>query len=226
MWPRRRRIRKPPGKRRPFIRHHPSKKSFRSLYKSAGSVVYGVRVSEGQTPAWHEQLYQAKAAELVLYGRALGLSHAEAEDVVQETFVALLERESPPQQPEHYAARAFRNRALNYKRSLWRRLTRELESARWFERDAAESPAEAMAMKCLADLPVPQREAVVLKLWHEFTFEEIGELVGVPANTAAGRYRYGLEKLRACMKGESYERDERIGEAVEVIETAPPVAGA
>ena len=33
-----------------------------------------------------------KAAELILYGRALGLSHSEAEDVLQETFLALMQK--------------------------------------------------------------------------------------------------------------------------------------
>src|ERR1700727_1146499 len=49
----------------------------------------GVKPSECNGP-WCQPLYEAKAAGLVLYGRALGLSHGEAEDVVQETFVALL----------------------------------------------------------------------------------------------------------------------------------------
>ena len=197
-----------------------------SLYKYAPCGVYGLRVNAGPTPAWCEKLYQAKATELILYGRALGLGHAEAEDVVQETFVALLQRESPPDQAEHYCARSFRNRALNYRRSMWRRLTRELESRRWFERNTDESPTERAAMKCLSDLPMPQREVLVLKLWHEFTFEEIGELTGVSSNTAAGRYRYGLEKLRACMKGQAYEEHEIIGGPAAVVDTTPPVAGA
>ena len=83
---------------------------------------------------WCEGLYEAKAAELILYGRALGLSHSEAQDVLQETFVALLQRGQPPSKPDRYCVRSFRNRALNYHRSLWRRLARELESRRWFER--------------------------------------------------------------------------------------------
>ena len=74
---------------------------------------------------WCAALYHAKASELVLYGRALGLSHGEAEDVLQETFMALVRRPDAPAQPEHYCVRSFRNRALNYRRSLWRRLTRE-----------------------------------------------------------------------------------------------------
>jgi RNA polymerase sigma-70 factor (ECF subfamily) len=174
---------------------------------------------------WCERLYDAKAADLVLYGRALGLSHGESEDVLQETFVALLGREQAPDQPEHYCIRSFRNRALNYRRSLWRRLARELESRRWFERAPDETPAERAAMRCLATLPVEQREVIVLKIWHEHTFEEIGELLERSPNTVAGRYRYGLQKLRACMKGETYERLEGIGDAVAFLDAAPPVGG-
>ena len=174
---------------------------------------------------WCETLYRAKASELVLYGRALGLSHGEAEDVLQETFVALMQRPQPPELPEHYCVRSFRNRALNYRRSLWRRLTRELESARWFERSPAENPAERAAMRGLAALPPDQREVIVLKLWHDHTFEAIGELLDISPNTAAGRYRYGLQKLRTLLKGESYEQDDRVGDAIALVDTAPPLPG-
>ena len=177
-------------------------------------------MDEGSKPVWCEKIYQAKAAELILYGRALGLSHGEAEDVLQETFVALLQRDAPPDNPTHYCVRSFRNRALNYRRSLWRRLTRELESSRWFEGTSSETPAERAAMRCLAELPSAQREVIVLKVWHEFTFEEIAALLEVSPNTAAGRYRYGLEKLRACLKGENHERDEFVGSAIEMLESA------
>lgn len=123
--------------------------------------------------------------------------------MVQETFLRLLQMPDAPERPEHYCVRSFRNHALNHRRSLWRRVTREFESSRWFERASDESPTERAAMRCLGELPVPQREVIVLKLWHEYTFEEIGELLEVSPHTAAGRYRYGLEKLRACMKGEA-----------------------
>ena len=182
-----------------------------------------------EPPAWCERLYRAKAAELILYGRALGLGHGEAEDVVQETFLALLQRAGPPEEPERYCVRSFRNRALNYRRSFWRRLAREWESVRWFERSDGEPPEERAAMRCLAELPVAQREVIVLKIWHEYTFEEIGELLDVSANTAAGRYRYGLEKMRAALKGELYERDERVGSVgspVALLDASPPVGSA
>ena len=176
----------------------------------------------GEQFDWREQLYGKKAAVLILYGRALGLSHAEAEDVLQETFVALLGLTGPPDDPEHYCLRAFRNRTLNYRRTLWRRLTRELESHRWFERTPAESSLERKAMRCLEALPKEQREVVVLKIWHDYTFERIGEMLEVSPNTVAGRYRYGLQKLRACLKGENYERLES-GDAFAVLDAAGPL---
>ena len=144
-------------------------------------------------------LYDAEAARLILYGRALGLSHCEAEDVLQDVFLSLLGLAVPPGEPGHYAIRAYRNRALNYRRSWWRRAARELESARWFEPAETGSPHEASALRCLTRLPTEQRETIVLKLWHGHTFEAIAALQGISPNTAAGRYRYGLAKLRACL---------------------------
>jgi RNA polymerase sigma-70 factor (ECF subfamily) len=177
------------------------------------------------SPHWSQELYETKAAGLILYGRALGLSHAEAEDVLQDTFMALMQQRQRPNQAEHYCVRSFRNRALNYRRSLWRRLTRELESGRWFERAEEESPEEHAAMRCLAELPVEQREVIVLKIWHGRTFEEIGELQEISPNTAAGRYRYGLQKLKFRMEGQDYERerDESAGKSIAFLATAPPV---
>src|ERR1035437_5248580 len=101
---------------------------------------------------WCETLYDAKAAELILYGRALGLGNGEAEDVLQQTFVGLTQMEYAPAKPEHYCVRSFPNRALNYRRTLWRRLAREWESLRWFEKTTEEKPREGGAMDCLATL--------------------------------------------------------------------------
>ena len=173
---------------------------------------------------WCRRLYEAKAAKVILYGRALGLSHSEAEDVLQETFLVLMQQARPPEQPLHYCLRSFRNRALNYRRSLWRRMTRELESHRWFERSDAETPDEQAAMRCLAQLPVEQREVIVLKIWHQHTFEAIGEMLELSPNTAAGRYRYALQKLRACLKGVDYERLESVGTSIEWLGTTPPLS--
>jgi RNA polymerase sigma-70 factor (ECF subfamily) len=51
----------------------------------------------------------------------------------------------------------------------------------------------------LAALPEEQRTVVAMKIKGELTFEEIAAALEVSANTAASRYRYALEKLRASM---------------------------
>jgi RNA polymerase sigma-70 factor, ECF subfamily len=196
------------------------------IQKAARWCLSGKTVSCEMEFNWCVRLYERKAAELILYGRALGLSHGEAEDVLQETFLALMQNPQVPLKPEHYCVRSFRNRALNYRRSLWRRLKREWEAQRWFEKSPSEGPAERAAMRCLAGLPMEQREAIVLKIWHRCTFDEIGELLDISPNTAAGRYRYGLQKIKLQLEGIVYERDELTGGTVTFLATAPPLGGA
>ncbi len=201
-------------------------KDRRVIYKLT---VFGVYVGDKVTDSkvhWCEELYEAQAAQLILYGRALGLSHGESEDVLQDTFIALTKQPVAPEKPAHYCIRAFRNRALNYKRGLWRRLSRELESRRWFEKDSDETPQERAAMRSLAELPREQREVIVLKIWHQYTFEMIGELLEISPNTAAGRYRYGLQKMRACLNKENIEGQEHEHThrgPITLLEATPPV---
>lgn len=157
---------------------------------------------------------------------------------MQETFLALLKLPAPPDEPGRYLLRAFRNRSVNFRRSLWRRVAREFEARNWFESaDAADAsdPATAVAMRCLATLPVEQREVIVLKIWHGHTFQAIADLLDLSPNTIAGRYRYGLQRLRTCLEKrqrnlnaldalhEPDELTERLGEPLAFLDAARSV---
>ena len=52
----------------------------------------------------------------------------------------------------------------------------------------------------LTSLPFEQQIAVQLRLWDGLTFAEIADTIGVSTNTAASRYRYGIEKLRDSLR--------------------------
>jgi RNA polymerase sigma-70 factor (ECF subfamily) len=95
-----------------------------------------------------------------------------------------------------------------------------LESYQWFEHGPNEDPRERAAMRALEKLPGEQREVIVLKIWHEYTFEEIGELLELSPNTAAGRYRYGLQKLRTHLHADEYELTGSTGEATALLDAA------
>ena len=66
---------------------------------------------------------------------------------------------------------------------------------------------------------------IILKVWHEYTFEEIGELLDISPNTAAGRYRYGLQKMKSCLEKENYERFESTGDTFTLLGPAAIVGG-
>jgi len=173
---------------------------------------------------WVSELYDRGAPAMLLYGKALGLGHGEAEDVLQDTFAALLRLPQRPKRPRHYALRAYRYRALNFRRGFWRRLTREWESRQWFEKGTANLVAEQEALRCLAELPAEQKEVIVLKIWHKLTFREIGRLIGVSPHTAAGRYRYGLEKMRKHFNPQEDDEPRRNGTVPQWMQAVSPIS--
>lgn len=57
--------------------------------------------------------------------------------------------------------------------------------------------------EALDQLPVEQREVILLHLLGGMTFREIGIQQGVSINTVQGRYRYGIQRLRNRFKIEA-----------------------
>jgi RNA polymerase sigma-70 factor (ECF subfamily) len=90
--------------------------------------------------------------------------------------------------------------ALEWLRAGARRSRREEASARaeaepLFE-DAIEQQERRVALEAaLAGLPEKQREVLVMRIWGDLTFPQIGEALGVPTETASSRYRYALARL-------------------------------
>ena len=58
-----------------------------------------------------------------------------------------------------------------------------------------------MVEGALKRLPELYREVVMLKIWGNLTFAEVACVLGIPPNTAASRYRYGLAEMRKLMRG-------------------------
>jgi RNA polymerase sigma-70 factor (ECF subfamily) len=67
-------------------------------------------------------------------------------------------------------------------------------------RNADEEYLREALSDALKELPPEQRAVAHLKLWEGRTFEDIGKALGIPANTAASRYRYAIDKLRRQLR--------------------------
>jgi RNA polymerase sigma-70 factor, ECF subfamily len=150
-------------------------------------------------------LYDRFASRLFHVACTLLESRHDAEDVVQDVFVALAR--SSRQVTEIDDIRAYLFAALRHAAAKMasQRKPRLLAQAE-FEQQVA-TPETRMASdeaarldRALRALPTEQRELVALKIDGGLTFAQIAELLGISANTAASRYRYALEKLRADLK--------------------------
>ncbi len=145
------------------------------------------------------------ARQLLLFARQQTRCEADAEDVLQDALVETWNRSpdhAPPPLPLVYAT--IRRRAIDLARSNDRRVRREQrdDPARpvWFESETEMTGMRDLLESGLKGLAGEQREVVVLKVWGDLTFEEIGAALEISPNTAASRYRYGIETLRKTLK--------------------------
>jgi len=159
-------------------------------------------------------LYDSLAGRLLGAARTLGCTGSEAEDLVHDLFVRLVRSGAclgDVDDPEAYAftslrhavSRSRQRKALE--RTAIERIGREREADGRMVSRAPASPADEpdlRLVRALADLPEAQREVVALKIDGGLTFAQIAKVTNVSLNTAAGRYRYALEKLRVALAGE------------------------
>jgi len=59
--------------------------------------------------------------------------------------------------------------------------------------------------EALAQLPLEQRETIVLHLNAGMKFKDIAKMQRIPLSTVQGRYRYGLDKMRTILKERAKE---------------------
>lgn len=55
---------------------------------------------------------------------------------------------------------------------------------------------ESDVRKLLEELPVDQKEVLIMRMYQDMSFKEISEVTGVSINTSLGRMRYALMNLR------------------------------
>lgn len=156
-----------------------------------------------------EQLYDEHAQALYALAQELTRNEADTKDVLQNLFAKLAREPRTLRNVRNiraYLLRLAYNAAIDLMR---RRSTRDkyaeelgLESAQVFE--PATSPDDEgfrIALNdALGELPPEQKMVVHLRLWEGMKFEDIAELLSVSLNTAASRYRYGIDKLRQRLR--------------------------
>ena len=150
-------------------------------------------------------------ADLVRAAERIVGDRAEAEDVVQDTLVALW-RHWQDRRPDDPAAYAFRAVSLNaIKRRTRRRRTAPLEVAEAAPgREAASEPLDSLEFeRAIAGLPVAQQVVVRMRFYLGYSLAQIGRSLSISSNTAASRCRYALATLRNSLKGQWHSTETR-----------------
>lgn len=148
-----------------------------------------------------ERLYEEFGPALLAYARSIVHDAAEAEDALQQVFLKLIAGRGlvVPREPRPYLFRAVRNTCLNQRRST-RRAGARAPDTEMFVAPAGLDGLAAQLDEALNELPEEQRETVMLRVWGELTLDEAAQVLGIPLNTVASRYRYALRKLRQRFK--------------------------
>lgn len=153
-------------------------------------------------------------SKLLLFARQQTRSLADAEDVLQEALVKLARKVEegtfvggePGWLPFIYTQ--IRRESIDLGRKDDRRRKREEKVTKddcslgrniempLFEEGESKDETRRILVKGLETLPKKFSEVITMKLWGERTFAEIGDALGISLNTAASRYRYGIEALR------------------------------
>jgi len=155
------------------------------------------------------RLYDEHAPALFAFLLNVTRSETDARDVIQELFARLVakpQRFDGVREERSFLLRLAHNLVIDTGR-------RRAVHARALEKvaqdhveifapvhDPDERAFREAVAGALAQLPEEQRAVVHLKIWEDLTFAEIAKTLQLPANTAASRYRYALDKLEALLR--------------------------
>jgi RNA polymerase sigma-70 factor (ECF subfamily) len=157
-----------------------------------------------------ERVYDEHAQALFAFLLNLTRDEADTRDLLQEIFFKLARQPQSlrsAREPRAFLLRLAHNLAID----MFRRRQSQENTCGGLENEApaalfapSSNPDETILRDKLAAalgaLPPDQRAVVHLKLWEGMTFEAIATLLEIPLNTAASRYRYGLDKMREHLR--------------------------
>jgi RNA polymerase sigma factor (sigma-70 family) len=124
----------------------------------------------------------------------LTFSETAAEDIVQDAFGQLLRRWEVIRRPDAYLWRAITNGARS-----WGRRERRIGPAEPVTLAHVDEDAVAVR-QALADLPRPQREALVMRYFLALREREIADAMGCPPGTVKSHIHRGLAALKERLR--------------------------
>ncbi|MDD5261562.1 MAG: RNA polymerase sigma factor [Methylacidiphilales bacterium] len=154
-----------------------------------------------------EQVYDRHAGALFAFLLNLTCSEPDTRDLLQELFLKLARKPgllAKAQNERSFLYRTAHNLFIDhYRRKRSREDRHETASEEitlLFETPVENALDPVEIESALSQLPEDQRAVLHLKIWENYTFQQISEVLEISLNTAASRYRYALDKLREHLR--------------------------
>ena len=200
---------------RPLRAPDPSDESLMLRYQQGDRAAFSQLVRRHQTPLFNFALRQVRTPQV-------------AEDVVQETFVRVVQNAADFKHEARFTTWVYtitRNLCIDHLRKKALRKHPSLDESRGeegdgptlgeqtadprasVEREATGTELKERIARAVDTLPDEQREVFLMRELANLPFKEIAEITNVPENTVKSRMRYALERLQeALAEYEDYAR--------------------
>lgn len=176
------------------------------------------RMMEGERQAF-DQLMEYYYPKVLRMAYLISASHADSEDIVQETFVLCWTKRKKIKEPEYFGNWLYKTLT----REAWRfcrnkKREQPVEEVYGEEEPETASVLEEVMMrsrdqelyKAIKNLPVRQRTAIVLYYFNQMSTKEIAGIMGCLEGTVKSR----LYTARTNLKQELIREQQKVGREV------------
>lgn len=176
------------------------------------------QMMEGDSQAF-DQLMEYYYPKVLRMAYLISASHADSEDIVQETFVICWTNRKKIKEPEYFSSWLYKTLT----REAWRfcrnkKREQPVEEVYGEEEPETASVLEEVMMrsrdqelyKAIKNLPVKQRTVIVLYYFNQLSTKEIAGIMGCLEGTVKSR----LYTARTNLKQELMSKQQRVGREV------------
>ena len=149
---------------------------------------------------WIEKIVKRDSNKLFRAAVAITGSKAEAEDVVQEVFIKLIEKQPNFESEEHETAWLIRvtvNLCKNRIRSIWWKKTEPL-----LETYKTQSSEETNIMQTILSLPIKYRTVIYLFYYEGYSTKEIADITDQRESAVRQQLTRARRMLKDFLEGE------------------------
>jgi len=179
-----------------------------------------LRCQAGDESALAELISRYSPGLRFFLGKMIGQADT-ADDLLQETWIDVYRKINRLQRPEAFTVWLYRiardkaygelRRPTSPRASLDENLAESIAA----EEESFTAEEAASVRAALDELPVEQRDVLVLRFMEEMSYEQIAEVIARPVGTVRSRIYYAKLALRAKLelttKGKIYHERERTG---------------